>query len=201
MVDRAARVPAHTVNLRLSPRGRPAWTARRQRLQFPLLRQLVVSVVMPILKGPQVHVERPIRRPELTELETFVIAARGGSLASAARRLRISTPAVAKRIDSLEATVGLRLLERGRSGVRLTDEGRRLRAPRRAAARPQRRPARRSRRQARRRRADPRRAGSPRQPRTLHRGSAVRDGGPACADLPPQLQRDLRGPAGRPPPL
>ena len=81
---------------------------------------------MPILKGPQVHVERPIRRPELTELETFVIAARGGSLASAARRLRISTPAVAKRIDSLEATVGLRLLERGRSGVRLTDEGRRL---------------------------------------------------------------------------
>lgn len=68
----------------------------------------------------------PIRRPELDELETFLLAAKLGSLTSAAGKLRLSKTAVAKRLRSLEALVGHRLLERGPRGVTLTEEGRRL---------------------------------------------------------------------------
>ena len=65
-----------------------------------------------------------IRRPEFTELETFLAAARTGSLAAAGEDLRISKTAVAKRISALEALLGCRLLARGPRGVALTDAGR-----------------------------------------------------------------------------
>ncbi|HZQ16181.1 MAG TPA: PAS domain-containing protein [Gaiellaceae bacterium] len=68
----------------------------------------------------------PIRRPELDELETFVLAARHGSLTRAADELRLSKTAVAKRLRSLEAIVGRRLLDRGPRGATLTQEGRLL---------------------------------------------------------------------------
>ncbi len=68
----------------------------------------------------------PLRRPELDELETFLLAARLGSLTAAAGQLRLSKTAVAKRLRSLEALVGHRLLERGPRGASLTEEGRRL---------------------------------------------------------------------------
>lgn len=71
-------------------------------------------------------VSAPIRRPELAELETFLLAARHGSLTAAAAELRLSKTAVAKRLRSLEALVGRRLLERGPRGTTLTEEGRRL---------------------------------------------------------------------------
>ena len=66
---------------------------------------------------------RPIRAPELSELETLVICAAEGSFAAAAAQLHISRPAVAKRMDALEAIVGAPLLRRGTRGVRLTDQG------------------------------------------------------------------------------
>jgi molybdate transport repressor ModE-like protein len=66
---------------------------------------------------------RLVRAPELTELDTLIACAADGSLAAAARRLGISRPAVAKRIEQLEAISGLRLLEREAHGVRLTDAG------------------------------------------------------------------------------
>jgi molybdate transport repressor ModE-like protein len=66
---------------------------------------------------------RPIRAPELSELETLVICAAEGSFAAAASQLHISRPAVAKRIAALEAIVGAPLLERGTRGVRLTGQG------------------------------------------------------------------------------
>lgn len=64
--------------------------------------------------------------PDLAELRTFCAAADLGSFGRAAVRLHVSQPAVSKRMQSLEATVGARLLDRTRHGVKLTPEGRRL---------------------------------------------------------------------------
>ena len=70
---------------------------------------------------------RALRRlPETIELVTFIVVAEEGSLSQAGRRLRISAPAVAKRLDKLEAAVGERLLLRGARGATLTWAGRRL---------------------------------------------------------------------------
>ena len=65
-----------------------------------------------------------IRRPDFAELETFLTAARTGSLAQAGVELRVSKTAVAKRIGALEALLDCRLLERSSRGVALTDAGR-----------------------------------------------------------------------------
>jgi DNA-binding transcriptional LysR family regulator len=70
--------------------------------------------------------DAPIRRPHLDELETFLLAARSGSLARAAEQLRISTAAAGKRVTMLETLAGTRLLERGPRGAHLTAAGRRL---------------------------------------------------------------------------
>jgi PAS domain S-box-containing protein len=66
---------------------------------------------------------RPVRAPELSELETLVVCAAEGSLAAAAEQLGISRPAVAKRIGALEAIAGTALLQRDTRGVRLTEDG------------------------------------------------------------------------------
>src|SRR4051812_44016463 len=67
--------------------------------------------------------QRPVRAPELSELETLVVCAAEGSLAAAAAELGISRPAVAKRMNQLEAIVGAPLLDRDARGVRLTEAG------------------------------------------------------------------------------
>ncbi len=67
-----------------------------------------------------------VRRPAFAELETFLAAARTGSLAQAGAVLHVTKTAVAKRISVLEAMVGCRLLARGPPGVTLTDAGRRF---------------------------------------------------------------------------
>jgi PAS domain S-box-containing protein len=66
---------------------------------------------------------RPIRAPELSELETLAVCAAEGSLAAAAAQLGISRPAVAKRMAALEAIVGAALLRRDTRGVQLTEHG------------------------------------------------------------------------------
>ncbi len=68
----------------------------------------------------------PVRRPDFAVLETFLAAARIGSLAQTGEELLVSRTAVAKRIAGLEAKVGFQLLERGPRGVMLTDAGRRF---------------------------------------------------------------------------
>ncbi len=68
----------------------------------------------------------PIRAPELSELETFVLALDEGSIARAAGRLRISSQAAAKRIRQLEVLAHAPLLVRGRRGVSATEIGARL---------------------------------------------------------------------------
>ena len=66
---------------------------------------------------------RPIRPPEMSELETLAVCAAEGSFAAAAAQLGISRPAVAKRITALEAIARTSLLKRDTRGVRLTDHG------------------------------------------------------------------------------
>ena len=61
--------------------------------------------------------------PTLGELELLVAVADTGSLGLAARQLRISQPAASQRLGSLEATLGLRLLDRSPAGSELTPAG------------------------------------------------------------------------------
>jgi DNA-binding transcriptional LysR family regulator len=64
--------------------------------------------------------------PDLAELRGFCLAADLGSLGRAAVRLHVSQPSLSKRLQALEAKVGVRLLERSAKGVALTPAGRRL---------------------------------------------------------------------------
>ena len=66
------------------------------------------------------------RLPTTTALIAFDCAARHGSFAGAAKELGTSQPAVSRHIASLEKQLGIRLFERSRTGVRLTEEGRRF---------------------------------------------------------------------------
>ena len=66
---------------------------------------------------------------DLDQLRTFVAIADCGSFAAAARRLDNPKSTVAKRLGQLEHSLGVRLTERGRRTIRLTDEGRDVLGP------------------------------------------------------------------------
>ncbi|MBX7099628.1 MAG: LysR family transcriptional regulator [Myxococcaceae bacterium] len=63
---------------------------------------------------------------ELTQLETFVAVARGGSVRAASERVHLSQPAVSGHIKAVEDALGLTLFERTSKGMTLTAAGRRL---------------------------------------------------------------------------
>jgi PAS domain S-box-containing protein len=69
---------------------------------------------------------RPVRLPELSEIQTFVLAVELGSISSASKRLRISAAAATKRLNNLDALSPGKLLERTSHGVQVTPLGRRL---------------------------------------------------------------------------
>ena len=69
---------------------------------------------------------RSIRGPEITELRAFCAAVDLGTLGKAAISLKISQPALSKRLRTLEAAAGAKLLERSSRGVEPTAAGRRL---------------------------------------------------------------------------
>lgn len=56
-------------------------------------------------------------------IRCFVAVARRGSLSEAAEELALSIPTISRRIDQLEAQLGLRLVHRGPRGARLTEAG------------------------------------------------------------------------------
>lgn len=58
-----------------------------------------------------------------SDLEFFVLLARQGSLAAAARELHLTAPALSKRLAQLEARLGVRLVQRTTRRMSLTAEG------------------------------------------------------------------------------
>lgn len=63
----------------------------------------------------------------LREMEVFAEIAEAGSFAAAARRLRMSPPAVTRLVAALEERLGARLIQRTTRTMRLTEAGRRFR--------------------------------------------------------------------------
>jgi len=62
---------------------------------------------------------------KLRALQYFAVAAEERSLSAAARRLGVSTPAVAKLVTSLERNLGTTLVNRTARGLALTADGER----------------------------------------------------------------------------
>lgn len=67
-----------------------------------------------------------IRLPPMQALRAFEAAARERSLTRAAESLNVTHGAISHQIKSLEADMGVRLVERAGRGIRLTDEGERF---------------------------------------------------------------------------
>jgi DNA-binding transcriptional LysR family regulator len=64
------------------------------------------------------------RRIKLGDLHILLAVAQRGSMAKAASELSMSQPVVSRAINELEHTLGVRLLERSRRGIELTQYGR-----------------------------------------------------------------------------
>src|SRR3569833_1620242 len=71
-------------------------------------------------------VDRIGSRLKLRDLHILLVVVQHRSMAKAAAQLAISQPAVSKAIADMEHTFGLRLLDRGRSGIQQTAYGRAL---------------------------------------------------------------------------
>src|SRR5665648_425905 len=69
---------------------------------------------------------RPVRSADIAELRAFCAAVDLGSLGRAARLLRVTQPALSKRLRTLEALAGATLLDRSSRGVTPTAAGTRL---------------------------------------------------------------------------
>ncbi len=80
-----------------------------------------------------VAADAPLRAPTVEELEALIACAAEGSMVAAAESLRVSRPAVARRIRNLEALADRELLARGGRGVTLTAAGASLVASARTA--------------------------------------------------------------------
>src|SRR3954452_5921976 len=68
----------------------------------------------------------PVRSLDISELRAFCAAVDLGSLGRAARLLRVSQPALSKRMRAIEAVVGTPLVERSPRGITPTPAGERL---------------------------------------------------------------------------
>lgn len=66
------------------------------------------------------------RLPPLTAIEAFVQVARLGSIKAAAEALALSSPALSRRIQSLERYIGHPLFERRHQAIHLNNDGERL---------------------------------------------------------------------------
>ncbi len=66
------------------------------------------------------------RLPPLTAIEAFVQVARLGSIKAAAEELALSSPALSRRVQSLERFIGKPLFERRHQALRLNVDGERL---------------------------------------------------------------------------
>jgi len=71
--------------------------------------------------------------PPMQALRAFEAAARAQSLTKAAEALNLTHGAISHQIKALEASIGVRLVERAGRGIRVTEEGERLASRLRAA--------------------------------------------------------------------
>ncbi|MEA2427008.1 MAG: hypothetical protein QOF37_636 [Thermoleophilaceae bacterium] len=69
---------------------------------------------------------KPVRSLDLAEMRAFCAAVDLGSLGRAARLLRVSQPALSKRMRTMEAVVGTPLVERSPRGITTTPAGAKL---------------------------------------------------------------------------
>jgi LysR family transcriptional regulator, transcriptional activator for bauABCD operon len=67
-----------------------------------------------------------LTNPDLNLLRVFVTVVNSGGFSAARTELNVSQPTISMRISDLEARLGMRLCERGRSGFKLTPEGQRV---------------------------------------------------------------------------
>ncbi len=70
----------------------------------------------------------PFRIPSTSALTAFESAARHGNFSRAAEELRTSQPTISRQITLLEKHLSVKLFERSRTGVTLTEAGKRFRA-------------------------------------------------------------------------
>jgi len=69
-----------------------------------------------------------LRAVDAADIDLLLGVARAGSLSGAARRLGVAVSTASRRLDALEATLGLRLVDRRMDGARLTPNGERMAA-------------------------------------------------------------------------
>src|SRR6188472_1321155 len=74
------------------------------------------------------HEARMIDRDAVWNMEVFLAVVDGGTLAAAARALRVTPSAVSKQLVKLERRLGARLLVRTTRSLRVTPAGARYRA-------------------------------------------------------------------------
>lgn len=79
-----------------------------------------------VTKSEQLPGDRATEMPDWHSLWMFLELHRAGSFRAAAPRVGIGFNALRKRIDELEAGLGVALLTRGVTGIHLTDEGERI---------------------------------------------------------------------------
>ena len=72
-------------------------------------------------------IDRSASRLKLRDLRVFMAVANAGAMGRAAAQLAVSQPVISKSIADLEHALGVRLFDRSRRGVELTDFGRSLR--------------------------------------------------------------------------
>jgi DNA-binding transcriptional LysR family regulator len=72
------------------------------------------------------NVETNGHSPDWDDLRIFGVVANARSLRKAARTLGIQQPTISRHIESLEASLGIKLLDRTPSGIRLTYDGQRI---------------------------------------------------------------------------
>ncbi len=75
------------------------------------------------MENPAASGEARLSRIRFRHLSCFVAIAQERNLRRAAERLHLSQPAISKTLGELEALAGVRLVERGRQGARLTSAG------------------------------------------------------------------------------
>lgn len=89
-----------------------------------MIRRIALSLNRKVLAQPKVFPYDCVMAlpSHLKSLQALELAARTGSFAAAAELLRITPAAVGQRVKVLEDYLGIALLERGRAGIRPTDE-------------------------------------------------------------------------------